>query len=102
MNNIFDTSLLSNDMEQFETILESKNLKIERIVSFGHPTPKDEWYDQTERELVFLIKGNATLVYENNDAIQLIAGDYIIIEPHVKHRVESVSYDAVWLAIFIS
>lgn len=31
--------------ELFETLINSKNIKIERIVSKGHKTPKGQWYD---------------------------------------------------------
>ena len=101
MKNLFDISGLSADEEQFENVLENNHLKLERIVSFGHPTPKSEWYNQDEAEWVTLLKGKATLLYKDGTAVEMSEGDTLMIPPHLQHRVESVSEDAIWLALFI-
>ena len=99
--NIYDTKALTGDKEHFEEILNDGTVKIERIISFGHPTPKGEWYDQEQREWVALIEGTATLLFKDGTTVELTKGDHIIIEPHQVHRVENVSDDAIWLAVFI-
>ena len=101
MKNLFDTQDLSINQEQFEDILSNSHLKLERIVSFGYPTPKDEWYDQDETEWVALLKGTATLLYKDGSKVEMGEGDALLIPPHVQHRVEQVSEDAVWLALFV-
>ena len=101
MKNLFDISGLSADEEQFENVLENNHLKLERIVSFGHPTPNGEWYNQEETEWVTLLKGNATLLYKDGATVEMSEGDTLMIPSHVQHRVESVSEDAIWLALFI-
>lgn len=100
--NIFDISDISDkNVEVLSTIFSQNNIKVTREVSFGNPSPDGYWYDQNETELVILLKGTATLLFEKIDKVHLKSGDYITIEPHLKHRVEKVSDDAMWLAIFI-
>jgi len=43
--------------EIFETILSSQNFRLERIISAGHSTPKETWFDQESYEWVILLKG---------------------------------------------
>ena len=101
MKNLFDITALPTNAEQFEDLFVNKNIRIERIVSFGYPTPQGEWYDQDETEWVSLLKGTSTLVYADGHRLEMVAGDAVLIPPHQKHRVEAVSVDAVWLAVFI-
>ena len=91
---------MRSDSEQFDEILSNGGIKIERIVSFGHPTPNDQWYDQEETEWVALLKGAATLGWEDGSLQHLTEGDHIIIPPHLRHRVEQVSEDAIWIGCF--
>ncbi len=88
--------------ELFEKILQSKNCKIERIISKGHVTPKEKWYDQNENEWIILIKGSAELLLENNKTIKMQEGDYINIPAHTKHRLEKTDpkKETIWLAVF--
>ena len=46
-------------LEAFETLLHSPAVRIERIVSHGHASPADFWYDQNEAEWVLLVQGSA-------------------------------------------
>jgi cupin 2 domain-containing protein len=87
--------------ELVQTIVASGDIKIERIVSQGHQSPPDYWYDQDQNEWVFLAKGEARLQFPNQ-TLHLKAGDYINIPAHQKHRVEWTTPDeeTVWLAIF--
>ncbi len=89
--------------EIFEKILENNNVRIERIISKGHSTPKDFWYDQEENEWVILLKGSAEILFKNNSVIiHLKVGDYLNINSHVKHRVEYTdpNIETIWLAVF--
>lgn len=90
--------------EFFETILDGKSFRVERIVSSGHSSPDDFWYDQSQPEWVLLISGSATLELETADGIEvaeLQPGDHILIPGHQRHRVVRTSADpkTVWLAI---
>lgn len=88
--------------EIFETLAGNKNIKIERIISQGHSSPKDFWYDQEETEWVILLKGNAKLQFEGDKIIEMLPGDYINIPSHTKHRVEWTDPEVrtIWLAVF--
>lgn len=100
-DNLFQNIPAELKDELFETILSGKEFKVERIVSDGHSSPDDFWYDQEENELVFLLKGKAGISFLNSPLIELIPGDYIIIKAHEKHRVEwtDSSQTTIWLAI---
>ena len=52
MTNLFAD--LPNEIpgELIETLLQAKMVRIERIVSRGHASPPDFWYDQPENEWV--------------------------------------------------
>ena len=76
---------------------------MERIVSNGHRSDDDFWYDQDEHEWVCVVRGSATLeLQEPQESVHLRAGDFINISAHRKHRVMSTSPDeqTIWLAIF--
>jgi cupin 2 domain-containing protein len=42
--------------ELFEDIIKTDNLKIERIISYGHTSPKSGWYESKENEWVIVLK----------------------------------------------
>jgi len=85
-----------------ETLAGNKNIKIERIISQGHSSPKSFWYDQEENEWVILLTGNAKLQFDDDKIIELLSGDCINIPAHVKHRVEWTDPEVrtIWLAVF--
>lgn len=89
--------------ELIETIVSNPTLRIERIISRGHASPKGFWYDQAENEFVVLLQGAARLQFEN-EAIEMKAGSFIHIPAHRRHRVEWTTLDepTIWLAIFFS
>ena len=87
MKNLFDTQDLSINQEQFEDILSNSHLKLESIVSFGHPTPQGEWYDQDEPEWVPLLKGTATLLSKDGSKVEMGDGYALPITPPVQRRV---------------
>ena len=101
MNNIFDLPSSFPNKELFESLVSTDNILIERIISTGQTTPAGEWYDQDQDEWVILLQGYATLSYVDGHQIRLIAGDYLLIPAHQKHRVEYTSPEppCIWLAI---
>ena len=86
--------------ELITTLLESTNVRIERIVSHGHASPDDFWYDQAQDEWVVLLKGAATLRFEDA-TVEMKPGDFLNIPAHKRHRVESTTPDepTIWLAV---
>lgn len=102
IKNIFSKIEKNISKEIFESIIKSENIKIERIISKGQTTPNGEWYNQEENEFVLLIKGEAELIFENEEKVNMKKGDYIIIPAHKKHRVEKTSEteETIWLAVF--
>jgi cupin 2 domain-containing protein len=93
------SNAISKNKEIFENIFKNRNVKIERIVSYGQTSPKDFWYDQDKYEFVLLVQGQAEIEFENSK-VKLCKNDYLIIEPHKKHRVSYTSKPAVWLTFF--
>ncbi|MCU0534720.1 MAG: cupin domain-containing protein [Hydrococcus sp. Prado102] len=101
MTNLFDLPLVLPNNEVFESLLSSKNILIERIISRGQTTPTGQWYDQDKDEWVILLQGEAELSYEDGSKIMLKKGDYLLIGARQKHRVEYTSANppCIWLAI---
>lgn len=101
-SNIFELIPPTLKDELFEEIISKNGVKIERIVSFGHTTPQDEWYDQRSNEWVILLQGEAIISFLNEDEVILKAGDYINIPAHKKHRVSwtKPEEESIWLAIY--
>jgi len=87
--------------EVFQVIAENSNVKIEKIISNGQSSPPNFWYNQERNEFVVLLKGSAELLFENDEHVKMLPGDYIIIPSHKKHRVERTSEteETIWLAI---
>jgi cupin 2 domain-containing protein len=102
IQNIYSSIPATLTQELFQDILITDTFKVKRIVSKGHASPKDFWYDQEHNEWVILLKGRAGLLFEkSNHIIELTPGDYINIPAHLKHRVEWTDPDieTVWLEI---
>ena len=100
-SNIFELIPPTLKDELFEEIISKNGVKIERIVSFGHVTPEFEWYDQRSNEWVILLQGEAIISFLNEDDVRLVAGDYINIPAHKKHRVSwtKPNEESIWLAV---
>jgi cupin 2 domain-containing protein len=56
VTNIFGNIPENLPQELIEIITESREVRIERIVSRGHSSPPGYWYDQKNNEFVLLIK----------------------------------------------
>ncbi|MFK8068096.1 MAG: cupin domain-containing protein [Gammaproteobacteria bacterium] len=86
-----------------EVLASSESVRIERIVSYGHRSPKELYYDQDQNEFVLLLKGKAELEFSDQDkSVSLNEGDSVLIKAHQKHRVSWTDPDTetIWLAIF--
>jgi cupin 2 domain-containing protein len=88
--------------EFLEVLLETPDIRVERILSRGDVTPPGEWYDQKEDEWVLLLLGEALLEYSSGQTVTLASGDWILIEAHTRHRVAWTSSDppCLWLTVF--
>ncbi|TWU02241.1 cupin domain-containing protein [Stieleria varia] len=103
--NLFEHVPSQLPAELTEVLLQNQNVRIERIVSTGHCSPVDFWYDQSEQEWVVLLRGAARLaIAGRGTSIELLPGDHVHIPAHQKHRVEwtSPTEPTVWLAVFYS
>lgn len=87
--------------ELFEEILSGRGVTVERIVSRGHTTPAQEWYDQPRHEWVLVLQGCGVVAFEEGEAITLKPGDHLLIPARRRHRVAWTDPDAatVWLAV---
>ena len=101
MQNILSNIPAELPEEQIETLVRSGSVRIERIVSRGHASPEDFWYDQDENEWVVVLTGTARLRFEN-ESVEMKPGDWLEIPAHKKHRVEWTTPDepTVWLAVY--
>lgn len=103
LENIFSRIPVHLPAEVVETLAQGGGTRIERIVSKGQCSPPGFWYDQNDNEWVLLLSGEATLRFEKDDRIaHLVAGSYINIAAHERHRVEWTKEDTetIWLAVF--
>jgi len=102
-SNLFDDIPPELTAELSNRLAFRKGMRIERIVSRGHCSPKGFWYDQGETEWVLLLRGAAMLRFEKDDEIvEMKPGDHITISPRSRHRIEwtTPDEDTVWLAVF--
>ena len=101
--NIYDQVPRVLPTELMEDLFGNDNCRIERIVSDGHASPEDFWYDQAESEFVLLLQGGAILQFENKvEMLTLRPGDYLTIPAHCRHRVHwtDPKLKTIWVTIF--
>ena len=96
--NIYDCIIPQNG-ETFISLLEHKNIKINRIVSSENIEPKE--YIQEEDEWLVLLEGEATVLLNNEEKI-LTKGDTLFIAANVPHTVLETTAGTVWLTVHIS
>lgn len=110
IRNLYSDLPEDQHQEHFQTIAEyssAKNVRIERIVTYGQCTPAGEWYDQVQDEWVMVVQGDAVLLIEREDSTvrecSLKTGDSVLLPAHCRHRVEKVStgQPVIWLAVHI-
>jgi cupin 2 domain-containing protein len=84
--------------ETFTTLLEHKNIKINRIVSSSELVPVE--YMQEDDEWLVLLEGEATLLIENKEKV-LTKGETLFIPAKVPHTVLKTNNDTIWLTVHI-
>ena len=96
--NLFEDTAPRAQGERVETLLQHKNLVIERIISSAATNPtalvqeQDEW--------VLLVQGTAVLDIDGA-AKSLKAGDCVVLPAKTPHTVKQVSAGALWLAVHL-
>ena len=98
--NLFDGISASLPAELTQVVLATPQLRIERIVSHGHRSPDDFWYDQEQDEWVLLVAGAARLQFEN-EVVEMKPGSFLNIPAHRSHRVAwtDPNQPTIWLAV---
>ena len=98
--NIFDDLPQQLPKELVQILIRATDVRIERIISLGHASPADFWYDQAQAEWVIVLKGAARLQFEDG-MIEMKVGDFINIPAFKKHRVDWTTPDepTVWLGV---
>lgn len=99
--NLFSLPSIMPEEELFEAIIPDRGVLIERILSSGQVTPPGVWYQQDRDEWVFLLQGNASLLWENGPQVDMNPGDWVLIAAQERHRVVYTSEDppCIWLGV---
>ncbi len=88
--------------ERVDVLIDTRDLRLERIVSLAAASAPGFWYDQIRPEWVLLLAGAARLrfVDEAQDRV-LGPGDFLYLPAGRRHRVEWTDPDqpTVWLAL---
>ena len=102
--NLFQALPIDLSEEVFQTLISAGQLKVERIVSNGHRSAADFWYDQPQNEWVVLLKGAAIVQIEGMPDQHLEPGCYLDPPAHTRHRVAwtTPETETVWLAVHYS
>lgn len=100
VTNIFDDLPQHLPKEVVQTLIRAADVRIERIISHGHASPADFWYDQPQHEWVIVLKGAARLQFDDG-MIEMKVGDFVNIPAFKKHRVDWTTPDepTVWLGV---
>jgi cupin 2 domain-containing protein len=101
--NLFGFAPEHGNEERIDLLITEQRLNVERIVSMGHASPEGFWYDDPRAEWVVLLSGAAALEFEEDATLHpMRPGDYVLIEPHCRHRVAwtHAKEPTVWLAIY--
>ena len=100
-NNIFEAIPSRLNHELVESLVENKDISIERIISKGHVSPPSGWYDQPKNEWVIVLQGEAVITFEDEVELILTVGSYVNIPAHKKHRVSwtAPENETIWLAV---
>jgi len=102
INNLLDNIPDDVPAEIFQPLLEGASFRLERIISDGHQSPADFWYDQSWDEWIVLLAGSASLLLEDDEReIELKPWDSMMIPAGCRHRVHQTSRGekTVWLAL---
>jgi cupin 2 domain-containing protein len=104
MDNVYSSLPVDLAHEVFEELFGSEHVRIERIISRGHTSPAQGWYDQPDHEWVLVLEGAATLLFADGVEARLKKGDYLNIPSHTRHKVTWTDPNVItiWLAVFYS
>jgi len=92
------TYLTPKNGEDFTTLLEHKNIKINRIVSSTNVEPIE--YVQEEDEWLVLLEGEATLLLDDKETV-LTKGETLFIPAKTPHSVLKTKENTLWLTVHI-
>lgn len=98
IRNLFENAAPPASGERFETLLQHKNLVIERICS-SVDLPLSQ-YIQPQDEWVLLLQGTAKIEIDGK-VESLKSGDYVFLPANTPHCVQKVSEGALWLAVHL-
>lgn len=100
VTNIFEELPQHLPKEVVQTLIQAADVRIERIISHGHASAADFWYDQPQHEWVIVLKGAARLQFEDG-MVEMEVGDFVNIPAFKKHRVDWTTPDepTVWLGV---
>ena len=65
VKNLFDDLPQHLPKELVQILVSAADVRVERIISHGHASPTDFWYDQAQHEWVIVLKGAARLQFED-------------------------------------
>ena len=99
---IFDGLPETLPEEIIDVLVQSGQVRIERILSQGHCSPESGWYDQAENEWVLVVRGSGRIEFEDGRQVTLNPGDHVDIPAGCLHRVVGTDPEqiTVWLAVF--
>jgi cupin 2 domain-containing protein len=101
--NLFSFEANRGGEERIDMLMTGQRVSVERIVSMGHASPEGFWYADSRAEWVLVLSGAAVLEFEEDSTLHsMYPGDYVLIEPHCRHRVAwtHAKEQTVWLAIY--
>lgn len=98
--NLFKPDKADGESETLETLLEMKNISIERILS--PPDTVTEITQQSHDEWISILQGSAKLEM-NEVSLNLHRGDCALIPANTPHRVLTTSHQphCIWLTVHI-
>ena len=84
-----------------ETILQTHNVRIERMVLANDSTP--DWSEHGVGKWLILLRGSAAIDFHGEIGLrQMHVGDYVFIPPQQKHRITATSKTPTfWLVVFV-
>lgn len=100
LTNLFKPDQTEEQDERFDTLLQLKNVTIERIISPAETVT--EMSEQPHDEWICVLQGSARLEM-GEQVYQLHRGDQLLIPAHTPHRVLTTSHrpHCLWLAVHI-
>jgi mannose-6-phosphate isomerase-like protein (cupin superfamily) len=87
--------------EAVDTLLQTKHVRIERMILTGESTP--DWSDHDVGQWLILLRGSAAIDFYGAIGLrQMRMGDYVFVPAHQKHKIMVTSKTpSVWLVVFV-